>query len=129
MAAARVLVVDDNDDLRDILVLILSETGFETSEASDGRQAIDVARSVRPDVIIMDIFMPIMDGLTATAEMQNDPLLRDIPVIAQTARPYPLDKEDDLFVEVLAKPCEPELTIAAIRRAIEAKQSASADLK
>jgi CheY-like chemotaxis protein len=117
MTGIHVLVVDDNDDLREILVLILEESGFRASQAADGRQAVDAAHLDRPDVIVMDIFMPIMDGIQATRMIRADAELSHIPVIAQTARAAPFDDEDDLFIEVLTKPCDPETVMSAIRRA------------
>ena len=119
MTATHVLVVDDNDDLREILVMILGENQFLTSQASDGRQAIDAARASNPDVILMDIHMPVMDGLRATSALKSDSTLAHIPVIAQTAHPASIGDGEANFFAVLTKPCDPDMVIATLRRASE----------
>jgi two-component system, cell cycle response regulator DivK len=86
-----VLIVDDNDDAREINALILAHAGYMTSQARDGAEALASARARPPVAILMDIFMPIMDGLTATQLLNTDAALKHIPVIAQTAQPATLD--------------------------------------
>jgi CheY-like chemotaxis protein len=83
---ARVLVVDDDPDTLDVLELSISLGGFDTLCASDGVQALELARSHRPDLIILDNMMPIMDGLETTRRLREDPELAHIPIIMATAR-------------------------------------------
>jgi CheY-like chemotaxis protein len=114
MSATRVLVAEDYDDARDVMALVLQSAGFEVVEARDGIEALNAARASKPSVIVMDMFMPNMDGLTATRALRDEPELRRIPVIAQTAQPSVISGSRELFDAVLAKPCSPDLLIRTI---------------
>lgn len=80
-----VLVVDDNMDNIALLSLDLRQEGYRVVTASNGEEAIKVASLMRPDVILMDIGMPLLDGLGATTRIREDEELRGIPIIAVTA--------------------------------------------
>jgi two-component system, cell cycle response regulator DivK len=80
-----ILVVDDFDDTRLMMRLWLQKRGYNVVEASDGLEALEVARRESPDLIIMDIEMPEMDGLAATRQMRLEEQLRDVPVVAVSA--------------------------------------------
>ena len=80
-----ILVVDDFDDTRLIMRLWLERRGYRVVEASDGVEALDVARMEQPDLIIMDIEMPALDGLAATRRLREDEQLRRVPVVAVSA--------------------------------------------
>lgn len=82
---SKILVVDDNSAIRQLLVLRLNETSYETVEAATGLQAVEQARSTRPDLIIMDLGMPAGTGDEAIASLKADPVTRNIPVIVLTA--------------------------------------------
>jgi two-component system, cell cycle response regulator DivK len=114
MAAPKVLVAEDYDDARDVMAFVLQSAGYEVLEARDGMEALVSARANNPAVIVMDMFMPNMDGLTATRALRDEPALRCIPVIAQTAQPSVVDGSRELFDAVLAKPCSPDLLIRTI---------------
>jgi len=114
MAPTKVLVAEDYDDARDVMALVLESAGFQVIEARDGVEALDAARTLKPAVIVMDMFMPNMDGLTATRALRDEPSLRRIPVIAQTAQPSVISGSRELFDAVLAKPCSPDLLIQTI---------------
>ena len=81
----KVLVVDDVEPNRAVLDDLLTALGFDVVDAADGRQALSVAARERPDIVIMDITMPVMDGLESTRRMRLDPELAHIPVIATSA--------------------------------------------
>ena len=83
--ARTVLVVDDFEDMRWILRRWLERRGYRVVEAGDGEQALDVARNEHPDIILMDIGMPLRSGISATYKIRKDPLLKTIPVVAITA--------------------------------------------
>ncbi|HSM94065.1 MAG TPA: diguanylate cyclase [Anaeromyxobacteraceae bacterium] len=85
VARPRILVVDDDADLRDTLRLVL-EPGYEVLGADDGEAAVEVARAELPDLIVMDQFMPRLDGLGALERLRADPVTEDIPVILVSAR-------------------------------------------
>ena len=114
MPVTKVLVAEDYDDARDVMSLVLKSAGFEVLEARDGIEALQAARANKPSVIVMDMFMPNMDGLTATRALRDEPELRRIPVIAQTAQPSVISGSRELFDAVLAKPCSPDLLIRTI---------------
>jgi CheY-like chemotaxis protein len=112
--ATRLLIVDDNDDSRDILALILGMHGFETLQARNGIEALEQARSQAPAVIVTDIFMPRLDGIDFTRQLRADPALAAIPVIAQTAYINAIDTHRDLFAAILEKPCQPSELLATL---------------
>jgi len=80
-----ILVVEDQEDNRQILRDLLGSAGFRMVEAHDGVQALTVARSQRPDLILMDIQLPLVDGYQATRSIKRDPELKHIPIIAVTS--------------------------------------------
>jgi CheY-like chemotaxis protein len=86
----KVLIVDDEPNVRRLSHKILSNK-FDIVEAEDGIQAIDVATAQKPDVILMDMMMPKMDGLTACHVIRNDPVTKSIPVIMVTAIGFELN--------------------------------------
>jgi CheY-like chemotaxis protein len=113
------LLVEDNEDNRIIYSTVLRHTGYEVVEALDGLQAIALARSILPDLILMDISIPELDGWEATRILREDPLTRDIPIIALTAHALADDRERATavgFTSYLAKPIEPRAVVAEVRR-------------
>lgn len=90
----KILVVEDNEDNRDILVYRLKNMGeFEILMASNGREALEIALRSKPDLIIMDLKMPVMDGCEATRSLRQTEWGRNVPVIALTAQTMEGDKE------------------------------------
>ena len=88
----KVLVVDDEPAIRRLVREILSK-GYAVLEAQNGEEAVNMAHSQKPDVILMDMMMPRMDGLTACYAIKMDPLTRGIPVVMLTAVGYELNKK------------------------------------
>ena len=86
----KVLIVDDEPNVRRLSRAILSKN-FDVVEAEDGKQAIEIANTQQPDVILMDMMMPRMDGLTACHVIKNDPATKSIPVIMVTAIGFELN--------------------------------------
>lgn len=117
--APRILVVEDDDDNRGIVVKILTGEGYSTLEATDGRAAIALARREHPDLIIMDLAMPDLDGWETSRRLKADPKSADIPIIALTAFAMRGDEERarkagcDAY---LSKPCRPQAIREAVRR-------------
>ncbi len=89
----RVLYIEDNFDNRMLVRRVLMAEGFEVIEAASAREGIQLAEQTMPDVILMDINMPQVDGLTATAQLRENERLRGIPVVALTANVMRGDKE------------------------------------
>ena len=81
----KVLIVEDADDARLLMRLQLEGLGYLVLEAEDGKKALEVAQRERPDIILMDLSLPIMDGIAATEKIRADEDLRSVPVIAVTA--------------------------------------------
>lgn len=84
-----VLVVDDYEDTRLIYAETLRFAGFDVAEAENGQDAIELATKIAPDVVIMDLAMPVMDGWEATRRLKSDPRTRDIHVVAVTGHAEP----------------------------------------
>ena len=89
----RILVVEDQEDLRGLLRTLLTGSGYETIEAADGRAGVAQARAERPDLILMDIQMPVLDGYEATRRIKADPDLAATPVIAVSSFAMKGDEE------------------------------------
>ncbi len=115
------LLVEDNEDNRIIYSTVLRHLGYEVVEALDGKQAISLARSVLPDLILMDISIPEMDGWEATRILRADPATQAIPIVALTAHALADDRERATamgFTSYLAKPVEPRAVAAEVKRLI-----------
>lgn len=81
----RVLLVDDFEDSRFSLSKLLEIEGFEVIEAGDGAQAVELALTDKPDLILMDLSLPIIDGLSATRQIRQNEAMKSVPIIALTA--------------------------------------------
>ena len=89
----RILVVEDQEDLRGVLRTLLTGSGYAMLEAVDGETGVARAKSDRPDLILMDIQMPVLDGYEATRRIKADPDLKGIPVIAVSSFAMKGDEE------------------------------------
>ena len=92
----KILLVEDNEMNRDMLSRRLSRKGYELVIAVDGQQGVDLAHSENPDLILMDMSLPVKDGWTATRELKADDSTKGIPVIALTAHAMSGDREQAL---------------------------------
>lgn len=116
-----VLVVDDVPDARESCADFLSARGFSVVTAADGREAVALASELHPDVVLMDLRMPVMDGLEATRRLKEDRQTSQIPVIAITAHAVESAPKEALEAgcsEVLIKPCMPDELEKAVRRSL-----------
>jgi len=82
----KILVVDDDSSIVEILQFILSKEGYTVCIARDGKQGLSMAKSERPDLIVLDVMMPEMDGFSVSGELFKDPVLRRTPVVILTAK-------------------------------------------
>jgi two-component system cell cycle response regulator DivK len=89
----RILVVEDQEDLRGVLRTLLTGSGYEMIEAVDGQAGVAKAKSERPDLILMDIQMPVLDGYDATRQIKADPNLKMTPIIAVSSFAMKGDEE------------------------------------
>jgi len=92
----KILLVEDNEMNRDMLSRRLSRNGFEVVVAVNGQEGVDLAHAEAPDLILMDMSLPILDGWEATRRVKGDPATAMIPVIALTAHAMAKDREDAL---------------------------------
>ena len=116
---AKVLLVEDNEMHRDMLARRLVRRGFEVVSAVNGKQGVDLARSEKPDIILMDMSLPIMDGWEATRCVKSDDATRSVPVIALTARAMSGDREKAIEAgcdDYDTKPVEFDRLIGKIER-------------
>jgi CheY-like chemotaxis protein len=113
------LLVEDNEDNRIIYSTVLRHLGYQVVEAQDGMEAIALARSILPDLILMDISIPGVDGWEATRILRKDPATKMIPIIALTAHAladHRARASEVGFSSYLAKPIEPRAVVAEVRR-------------
>lgn len=114
----RILVIEDTEDNRRILNDLLTNAGFELFEAADGETGVAMAESHKPDLILMDIQLPVFDGYEATRRIKANPALKHIPIIAVTS--YALSGDKQLAVDAgcdgyVAKPFSPRQILAKVR--------------
>ena len=93
---SKILLVEDNEMNRDMLTRRLERKGFEVVIAVDGQQGVDMAGSESPDLILMDLSLPVIDGWEATRQIKANPAMQSIPVIALTAHAMAGDKQKAL---------------------------------
>lgn len=107
---ALVLIVDDYQDCREMYAAYLTLAGFRVVKAANGLDALAVARRDVPDLILMDLGMPGIDGCETTRRLKQDPLTSGIPVVALTAQSVTDDDtlRADGFESVITKPCRPD---------------------
>jgi CheY-like chemotaxis protein len=121
VVAKRVLVVEDDDDHRDICATILRHHNYEVMEAGNGEEALHMAREQRPDLILMDAVLPILNGWDATKLRKASPVTGRIPVVMLTARALGPDLERSVAAgadSFLTKPIDPGRVVDEVRRFI-----------
>jgi two-component system cell cycle response regulator DivK len=120
----RILVVEDDADNRRIVVKVLTLEGHETLEAGDGHEAIEIARTSHPDLIVMDLALPRLDGWETCRQLKADARTADIPIIALTAFAQRGDEERARRAGCdgyLSKPCRPQTIRETVRRVLGAR--------
>lgn len=116
-AGPRALIVDDNPDNCEVAATALEAAGFEVMTAANGLVAVIAAYCAQPAIILMDITMPVLDGLEATRLLKASGATRAINVIAYTAQPSFYQKAfSNLFAAILAKPIDPPAMVATVRK-------------
>ncbi len=118
----RILVVDDEKPLVEMLKMRLEANGYKVLAASDGQEGLSMARSERPDLIILDIMLPKIDGYTVSRMLKFDDKYRRIPIIMLTAKTQESDKKVGKEVGAdtyLTKPFSPETLLARIKELLK----------
>ena len=123
MAGKLVLVVDDEKDIVDIICELLHGDGFTTISANDGKQALEQLTKKHPSLIVLDIKMPILDGLEVIRRMRSDPKLKRTPVVVLTATQVIHEVKEQFqqfgVAKWIAKPFEPNDLLSAVHKALE----------
>jgi two-component system cell cycle response regulator DivK len=122
MTRKRILIVEDTEDNRQILRDLLTNAGFDIVEAHDGQAAVTAASELRPDLILMDIQLPILNGYEAIFRIKADAKLQPIPIIAVTSYALSGDQEKAKMAGCdgyVAKPYSPRQLLATVRRLLE----------
>lgn len=123
-----VLVVEDYQDAREMYAAYLQFSGYRVAEATDGFEAIEKSIELLPDIILMDLALPKMDGWEATRRLKSDERTRDIPIVALTGHALAGFAEGarvagcDAFV---TKPCLPDALVAEIQRMLAGREERS----
>jgi CheY-like chemotaxis protein len=116
---ARILIAEDNEANLALVEYLLRAAGHRTVAATDGLEAVRLARQIRPDLVICDLQMPEVDGYSVLAQVREDPTLREMPVIALTAFSRRIDRTTALvagFDGYLSKPIDPEVFIEEVEQ-------------
>jgi DNA-binding response OmpR family regulator len=116
----RILCIEDEPEMIDLIRLILSRKGFEVTGASGGQEGIYKIRNEKPDLILLDLMMPFMDGWEVYQQMKADEATKNIPVIVVTAKAQSIDKVLGLHIakvdDYIAKPFSPKELIDSVER-------------
>jgi CheY-like chemotaxis protein len=118
-----VLVTDDDEDLRMLCTLNLELGGFRVIQAANGKEALDVTRTEHPDLILLDLMMPVMDGWECLAALKTDRVLKDIPVFVVTGKTVNEDHERAISLGAeafIAKPFQNTALVTRIRERLTA---------
>jgi CheY-like chemotaxis protein len=119
----RVLIVDDTAEQRELWKLWLTEWGFSVEEACNGAEAVQKARMRPPDLILMDLAMPVLDGSEAMQLLASNRATAHVPVLAMTAQTSTISSEAFGAGRFLPKPTEPEGLLEHVRRALRSSPS------
>lgn len=125
MRKAKILVVDDEVNITQILEFSMGAEGYEVITASNGEEAIDKARKEQPDLIILDIMMPRIDGYEACRILKANPITKNIPVVLLTAKGRDIDKRLGYEVgatDYIVKPFSPNKLIERINELLSLKK-------
>ena len=119
---SKILLVEDNEMNRDMLSRRLIRSGYEVVLALDGAQGVALAASDSPDLVLMDMSLPVLDGWEATRRLKANPLTRNIPVIALTG--HVIERSRERAIEAgadgyLTKPCFPDSLLAEVQRVMK----------
>ena len=122
-----ILLAEDHEDNRFALLTVLQRDGYDVLGARNGREAVELAAEHLPDLIVMDLAMPVMDGREALRALKADERTRAIPVVALTAMSLTVSADEleaEGFTALLTKPCMPPHLLAEVRRRIGPPQDA-----
>jgi DNA-binding response OmpR family regulator len=122
---ATILIADDNRNIRTIVKMDLEFQGYRVLEATNGQEALDMARDRKPDLVVLDVMMPLLDGFEVCSRMKKEEATRGIPVIMLTAKTTPEDKflgRESGADEYITKPFDPVDLERVIERILTARE-------
>lgn len=123
-----ILCIEDEQEMIDLIRLILSRRGFEILGANGGKEGLEIVRKNHPDLVLLDLMMPEMDGWEVYQQMKADETTKDIPVIVVTAKAQSIDKVLGLHIakvdDYIAKPFSPQELLASVDSVLGRKQVA-----
>ncbi|MEA2064622.1 MAG: response regulator transcription factor [Gemmatimonadota bacterium] len=129
MAKEKILVVEDETDILELVCYNLSREGYRVEEASSGEKALQAASATPPDLVVLDLMLPGVDGLEVCKRLKNGPGTRDIPIVMLTAK----GEESDIVAglelgadDYITKPFSPRVMVARIRAVLRRKAQATA---
>jgi len=125
MSAKKILVVDDDEDILDFISYNLHKNGYLVEDASNGLQAITKAKSFRPDLILMDVMMPEMDGIEAAKKIKKDKDLKNIAIVFLTARSEEMMELEGFQAgadDYIVKPLKPKILLSRIKAILQRKR-------
>jgi two-component system phosphate regulon response regulator PhoB len=125
----KILVVDDEPDLLKVTLIRLKKTGYEVYSGTDGLEVLDIARRVMPDLIIIDVYLPVLNGDDVAKILKKDDELKHIPIILISATTQTLDERarDSGADGYIIKPFEPEELIAMVEKTLGQEVGAKTD--
>jgi two-component system phosphate regulon response regulator PhoB len=132
MTKDKILVIDDEEDILELLRFNLTKEGYRVCSASTGEEALSVARTERPDLVLLDLMLPGIDGLEVARRLKADPLTRSVPILMLTAKGEEADIVTGLEVgaeDYITKPFSPKILIARVRAVLRRKGAAPVDDK
>ncbi len=125
----KVVCVEDEPEIIDLIRLILGRKGFDLTGATGGLEGLEAIRRVKPDLVLLDLMMPDMDGWEVYQQMKADPELKNIPVIVVTAKAQSIDKILGLHIakvdDYVTKPFGPQELLQSVDRVLSAKTQAA----
>ena len=130
MAKDRILVVDDEEDILELLRFNLTREGYQVRSASTGEEALSLARAEHPDLILLDLMLPGIDGLEVARRLKGDPLTRGMPIVMLTAKGEESDIVTGLQLgaeDYITKPFSRKVLVARLRAVLRRKEEKAAD--
>lgn len=122
----RVVYIEDEQEMIDLVRLILNRRGFQIIGANGGREGLETVRKELPDLVLLDLMMPDMDGWDVYQQMKSDEAMQDIPVIVVTAKAQSIDKVLGLHIakvdDYISKPFSPQELVDSVERILSRHQ-------
>ena len=126
MENKKVVCIEDEPEMIDLVKLILVRKGFDLTGAMGGREGLEAVRRIKPDLVLLDLMMPDMDGWEVYQQMKADPDLKDIPVIVVTAKAQSIDKVLGLHIakvdDYVTKPFGPQELLKSVERVLNREE-------